>query len=106
VGAEWFRADNWAVTNVVDDSATGYSVWANYVMTQGGITAFARYDDVDTSKNVRPDQYNHYYHVGVEFPLAKGIKIATAYKYTHNDANSNNTNAETRELGVWGDIQF
>ncbi|MFT3762854.1 MAG: carbohydrate porin [Pseudoxanthomonas sp.] len=103
LGAEWFQAKNWAVTNAVPDKAAGWSAWASAALTQGGITAFARYDKVDTSKDVNPDYANTYYHLGVEFPVTKGIKLATVYKYTKAETASE---LETKELGVFGDVQF
>ncbi|MFT3756058.1 MAG: carbohydrate porin [Pseudoxanthomonas sp.] len=103
LGAEWFQAKNWAVTNVVSDKAAGWSVWASAALTQSGITAFARYDKVDTSKEVNPDFSNAYYHLGVEFPLTKGIKLATVYKQTRAETASQ---LDTREFGVFGDVQF
>ncbi|MFT4256347.1 MAG: carbohydrate porin [Pseudoxanthomonas sp.] len=103
LGAEWFQAKNWAVTNTVSDKAAGWSVWGNVALTQSGITAFARYDKVDTSKSVNPDYANTYYHLGVEFPVTKGIKLATVYKQTKAETASE---LETREFGVFGDVQF
>lgn len=103
LGAEWFRADNWAVINAADDRASGWSTWASYALTGGGITAFGRYDSVDTSERVNPSYGNAYWHLGMEFPVIKGFKLAAVYKDTTSTAA-----AETRtgELGVWGDVQF
>jgi hypothetical protein len=103
LGAEWFQADNWAVTNVVEDSAAGWSAWASYALTDGGITAFGRYDDVDTSKDVNRAFGNTYWHLGVEFPVIKGIKLAAVYKDTTAKTASR---TETQEFGIWGDVQF
>ncbi|GHH48603.1 MULTISPECIES: porin [Gammaproteobacteria] len=102
-GGEWFQAKNWAVTNVADDKAQGWSLWANVALTDGGINAFGRYDKVDTSKQVNPDYQNTYYHLGVEFPITKGIKLATVYKHTKADTANE---LKTNEFGVFGDVQF
>jgi cell division protein FtsB len=102
-GGEWFQAKNWAVSNLADDKAQGWSLWASAVLTEGGINAFGRYDKVDTSKLVNPDYQNSYYHLGVEFPITKGIKLATVYKHTVADTASE---LKTSEFGVWGDVQF
>ncbi|HBK46905.1 MAG TPA: porin [Xanthomonadaceae bacterium] len=102
-GGEWFQAKNWAVTNVADDKAQGWSLWASAALTESGITAFGRYDKTDTSKQVNPDYQNTYYHLGVEFPITKGIKLATVYKQTKAETSSE---LETKEFGVFGDVQF
>ncbi|MBE2291854.1 MAG: carbohydrate porin [Xanthomonadales bacterium] len=103
LGAEWFTADNWAVTNTLDDTASGWSAWASYALTKSGITAFGRYDDADTSKKLNPSYNNAYWHLGVEFPVVKGVKLSAVYKDTTAKAAKE---TRTRELGVWGDVQF
>ena len=102
-GGEWFQAKNWSVTNVADDKAQGWSLWASAALTDSGITAFARYDKADTSKLVDPDYQNTYYHLGIEFPIIKGIKLATAYKQTKSQTDDE---LNTKEFGVYGDVQF
>ncbi len=103
LGAEWFQAKNWAVTNTVADKAGGWSAWASAQLMDNGLTAFARYDSVDTSKQVNPDFRNTYYHLGLEYPVTKGIKLATVYKSTKAETANE---LETREFGIWGDVQF
>lgn len=103
LGAEYFQAKNWAVTNVIADKATGYSIWGSAALTDGGITLFGRYDNVDPNKDTNSGYENVYYHLGVEFPITKGIKLSPVYKWTKAQTASK---LETREIGVWGDVQF
>ncbi|MDG2526730.1 carbohydrate porin [Stenotrophomonas sp. HITSZ_GD] len=105
VGAEYFQAKNWAVTNVREDKADGYSFWASVTLTDGGITAFGRYDKAKLSKDIDPSLEDTYYNIGVEFPVVKGFKLATVYKNTHRE-NSTSTDVKTNEFGVWGDVSF
>jgi hypothetical protein len=105
VGAEWFQAKNWAVTNVIDDKAAGWSVWGSVPLTKSGINAFARYDKADTSKDVDPSLENKYFNLGVEFPVTKGFKLAAVYKDTKNE-NDTSIDLHTKEFGVWGDVSF
>ncbi|SEL82023.1 Phosphate-selective porin O and P [Pseudoxanthomonas sp. GM95] len=105
VGAEWFQAKNWAVTNVVDDKADGWSVWGSVPLTATGINAFARYDKANTSKDVDPSRENKYFNLGVEFPVTKGFKLAAVYKDTKNE-NDTTIDLHTQEFGVWGDVSF
>ncbi|WCE04234.1 porin [Pseudoxanthomonas sp. JBR18] len=105
LGAEWFQAKNWAVTNVVDDKADGWSVWGAVPLTASGINAFARYDKANTSKDVDPSRENKYFDLGVEFPITKGFKLAAVYKDTKNE-NDTTLDLHTKEFGVWGDVSF
>ncbi len=105
LGAEWFQAKNWAVTNVVDDKADGWSVWGSVPLTATGINAFARYDKANTSKDVDPSLENKYFNLGVEFPVTKGFKLAAVYKDTKNQ-NDTSIDLHTKEFGVWGDVTF
>ena len=106
VGAEYFQAKNWNnVLTAESDKADGYSVWSSIGLTDGGITLFGRYDKADLSKNIDPSLEETYYNLGVEFPLVKGVKLATVYKYTHRE-NDTDIDLETKELGVWGEFRF
>jgi hypothetical protein len=105
VGAEWFQAKNWAVVNVHDDKAEGWSVWGSVPLTKTGINAFARYDKADLSKEIDPSLENKYFNLGVEFPVTKGFKVAAVYKDTKND-NDTTIDLHTKEFGLWGDVAF
>ncbi len=105
VGAEYFSAKDWNVTQVAEDKADGYSVFGNVGLGGEGINLFARYDSAKVSKDIDPSLKNTYYNVGVEFPVTKGIKVAPVYKYTKLE---NDTDVElvTKEFGVWGEFRF
>lgn len=106
LGAEYFRATNWNnVLSAASDQANGYSLWASYAFGAKGMAVFARYDQADLSKKLDPSLQETYYNVGLEFPITKGIKLATVYKDTARK-NATNVNLKTREFGVWGEVGF
>jgi len=105
-GGEYFQAKNYAnVLTVATDKADGWSVWGSVPLTDGGITAFGRYDKANTSKTLDPSLENTYWNIGVEFPVIKGFKVAAVYKDTKNE-NDTNIDQRTKEFGVWGDVAF
>ncbi len=105
-GVEYFQAKNWQnVLTAVSDKADGYSMWGSMGLTDGGITLFGRYDNADLSKTLNPNLRESYFNLGVEFPIVKGVKLATVYKQTHRK-NDTNINLENREIGVWGEFRF
>lgn len=107
VGGEYFQAKNLNnVMTVASDKSSGWSVWGSVRLTDGGINAFGRYDKTDVSKTLDPTLGDKYWNVGVEFPVFKNFKVATVYKYTHLENGSRSKNDETKEFGVWGDVQF
>lgn len=118
IGAEWFHADNFGgctpnpncinnngSTPAISNSESGYSVWGNYAITDNGTALFARYDNVDPSKDVDPSSKDIYANAGISFPTAnKNIMWAFVYKYEHtyDDVNTQTS----REYGVWAQIKF
>jgi hypothetical protein len=106
VGGEYFTATNWNnVLTAASDKADGYSLWASFGLGSGGVTAFARYDKSNLSKDLDPSLEDTYYNLGVEFPLRKGVKLAAAYKH---DQRKDDTavDLKTQEIGVWGEVSF
>jgi len=106
LGAEYFQAKN--LNNVLtpaSDKSSGWSSWASVNLGDNGINAFARYDKTDLSKTLDPTLSDKYWNVGVEFPVVKGFKLATVYKYTHL-ANDFTKNDKIKEFGVFGDVKF
>lgn len=106
VGGEYFQVTNWNnVLSAAADKAGGYSLWGSWGFGKSGIAAFARYDQVDLSKDLDPSLKNTYYNFGVEFPLRKGVKLAAVYK---NDRRKNDTTVDlkSQEFGMWGEIAF
>lgn len=106
LGGEYFRANNWNnVLTPASDTADGYSLWGSLGFGNRGMAVFARYDQADVSKRLDPTLEDTYYNIGLEFPVAKGIKLATVYKNTHR-RNATTTDVKTREVGVWGEVGF
>jgi hypothetical protein len=106
VGGEYFRASNWnTVLSPLSDTSSGYSLWGSFGFGQSGVTAFARYDQADLSKDLDPSLQDTYYNFGVEFPVRKGVKLAAVYK---NDRRQDDTAIalHTREFGIFGEIVF
>lgn len=107
LGVEYFQARNWNnVLTLNSDKASGYSVWGSVGLTDSGITVFGRYDQADLSKTLDPSLQDTYYNVGVEFPIIKGVKLATVYKHTERDNDSKSVDVQTDEFGVWGEFRF
>ena len=106
-GVEYFQANNWNnVLTAASDKAQGYSLWGSVGLTSGGITLFGRYDQADISKTLDPSLQDTYYNVGVEFPIVKGVKLATVYKHTEQKNDLKSKNVKTDEVGVWGEFRF
>lgn len=106
VGAEWFQAKNWNnVLTAGSDKADAWSAWGSVGLTDSGITLFGRYDKANLSKELDPSLEETYYNLGLEFPVVKGVKLSTVYKYTHRE-NDTAIDLETKEFGVWGEFRF
>lgn len=106
VGGEYFRASNWNnVLTPASDSASGYSVWGSAGLGSTGLTAFARYDRADLSKDLNPNLKDTYYNVGLEYAVNKNFRLAGVYKRDKRDDNAT-INLVTREFGVWGEVKY
>lgn len=106
LGGEYFRATNWGnVLSAASDKADGYSVWGSVGLGSSDVTAFARYDQADLSKDIDPSLEDTYYNVGIEFPIRKGIKLAAVYKNDHKK-NDTSVDLKTQEIGLWGEVAF
>lgn len=106
VGGEYFRASNWNnVLSPLSDSASGYSVWGSAGLGTTGLTAFARYDRADLSKDLNPNLKDTYYNVGLEYAVNKNFRLAGVYKRDKREDNAA-TDLVTREFGVWGEVKF
>ena len=107
LGVEYFRANNWNnVATVATDSANGWSLWGSHGLNQAGVTLFARYDNSHTSRTLDPTLRDTYYNLGVEWPVAPGIKLATVYKHTDQRNALRTKDLRTDEFGVWGEFRF
>ncbi len=106
-GVEYFQANNWNnVLTAASDKASGWSAWGSVGLGAKGATLFGRYDKADPSKTLDPSLQDTYYNVGVEFPVIKGIKLATVYKHTDRSNDSKSVDLDTDEFGVWGEFRF
>ena len=106
VGGEYFRATDWNnVLSTASDSARGYSLWGSAALGGTGLTAFARYDRADLSRDLNPNLKDTYYNVGLEYAVNKNFRIAGAYKRDKRDDNAA-IDLVTREFGVWGEVKY
>jgi hypothetical protein len=106
-GVEYFQAKNWNnVLTAATDKATGWSLWGSMGLNEKGVTVFGRYDRSDISKTLDPSLQDTYYNLGVEFPIAPGVKIATVYKHTDQRNDARSKDLKTDEFGVWGEFRF
>ena len=107
LGVEYFQARNWNnVLTMASDKATGWSLWGSVGLTNDGITLFGRYDQTDLSKSLDPSLQDTYYNLGIEFPITKGVKVATVYKHTDQNNDALSKDLKTNEFGVWGEFRF
>lgn len=106
VGGEYFRASNWNnVLSADSDSASGYSLWGSAGLGSTGLTAFARYDRADLSRDLNPNLKDTYYNVGLEYAVNKNFRIAGVYKRDKRDDDAT-IDQLTREFGVWGEVKY
>lgn len=107
LGVEYFQANNWNnVATVATDKASGWSLWGSHGLNQAGVTLFARYDNSQPSRTLDPTLRDTYYNLGVEWPVAPGIKLATVYKHTEQRNALRTRDLQTDEFGVWGEFRF
>lgn len=107
IAGEYFHADNFSQADVIGpqtDSASGYSIYGDYVIADNGTAIFARYDNADPSKDLNPSEKDKYYNFGISFPA--NSKITWALVYKHEDLSSNTSDTTTKEFGVWAQIKF
>ena len=118
LGAEWFSAKNWNnVTTVATDKSDGYSTWAQFIVNPAWMV-FARYDQSDPSKDLKPKLQFTYYNAGVQWTLNKAFAAALTYKYaeveggtlstSNGTIGSTNANSkgEYNEIGVFTVYNF
>ena len=107
LGVEYFQANNWNnVTSVASDKASCWSLWGSVGLNDKGVTLFGRYDNTDVSKTLDPSLQDRYYNIGVEWPVAPGVKLATVYKHTDQRNTLRSKDLKTDEFGVWGEFRF
>jgi hypothetical protein len=121
LGAEYFSANDWNnVTTPASDKADGYSVWGSYDFTSQ-LSAFARWDQAKTSKDLNPSLKDEYFDVGLATHPTKHVDVALAYKRERMDGGFINTaysgfssrlatapmtSGEVNEVGIWAQVAF
>ncbi len=121
LGAEYFSANDWNnVTTPASDKADGYSVWGSYDFTSQ-FSAFARWDQAKTSKDLNPSLKDEYFNVGLATHPTKGVDVALVYKHEKMDGGFINTaysgfssklgtvpmtSGEVNEVGIWAQVAF
>lgn len=116
VGGEYFSATDWNnVTTAAADKAEGTSTWASYQFTPLW-SAFGRWDEAKTSRDLAPDRKDAYYNAGVSVQPLKSLQFALAYKHEKvdgggfvNTAYGNLGGAidgTVNEVGLWGLVSF
>ncbi len=114
-GAEYFQAKDWKqVLSTSSDKADGYSLWGAYNFNDR-MSAFARYDSANPSKDLNPDLSSDYFNVGFAYRPRKNVDLAVVYKEDKVDngllATSNGTiggvnDGKYREVGLWAQVGF
>ena len=79
LGGEYFGAKNWAVTNIAEDSAIGYSVFGTYNFTPKW-SAFGKYEWVKPNHMIAPSLTDNYFNLGIQWEPVKIVDIALVYK--------------------------
>jgi hypothetical protein len=114
LGAEYFQAKDWVVTQVAADKADGYSLWASYNFDPMW-AVFARADQAKTSKDINSKLKDEYFNLGVTYKPRKNVELSVAYKNDKVDNGSISTGNGTiggvtagkfNEIGVWALVQF
>ncbi|HEX7326538.1 MAG TPA: carbohydrate porin [Rhodanobacteraceae bacterium] len=104
VGAEWFRATDWNhVAKPGTDAARGWSLWGSYAF--GAASVFARYDRALPSRRLDASLVDTYYNAGIAFRVSRNLRVAVAYK-DEKLQNGSTPDIRSREIGVWGAVQF
>jgi len=81
IGGEYFTSNNWnQVALAPKDKADGYSTWAQLIVNPAWMV-FARYDQSDPSKDLKPKLQFTYYNAGLQWKLNSSFFAAFTYKY-------------------------
>lgn len=118
VGGEWFQAKNWNnVTTVPTDTAEGFSTWAQLRINPLNMV-FARYDNSDPSKDLKPKLEFTYYNAGFEHRFNKAFAASLAWKHAEVEGGTLSTGNGTigsnvkgkkgkyDEIGIWTVYDF
>ncbi len=104
LGAEYFHASNWRQVNQpADDAANGGSLWGSYRLTPK-YAVFARYDSLDGSRRLAPQNRREYYNLALEWRHSNRLRLSAALKHvdTRNAAGRQIDN----EFGLWAMVRM
>ena len=115
-GGEYFSATNWNnVITAASDKAEGTSLWASYRFTPLW-SAFGRWDEAKTSRDIAPDRKDEYFNAGVAVQPIRNLDFALAYKHEKVDGGGLVNTAygklggriagTVNELGLWALVAF
>lgn len=116
VGGEYFSASNWNnVTTAAADKAQGSSLWASYQFTPLW-SAFGRWDQGKTSRDIAPNRKDEYFNAGVAVQPNKFLDFALAYKHEKVDGGGfintaygnlgGTIDGTVDEVGLWALVSF
>lgn len=116
LGGEYFSASDWNnVTTAASDKAQGTSVWASYQFTPFW-SAFGRWDQAKTSRDLAPNRKDEYYNAGVSVQPIKQLAFALAYKHEKVDGGGfintaygnlgGTVDGTVNEVGLWALVAF
>jgi hypothetical protein len=116
VGGEYFSASNWNnVTTAASDKAEGTSLWASYQFTPLW-SAFGRWDEAKTSRDIAPKRKDEYYNAGVAVQPLEPLRFALAYKHEKVDGGGfintaygnlgGTIDGTVDEIGLWCQVSF
>ena len=110
LGGEYFQAKNWAnVTTVATDKSDGFSAWGMFNVNPTW-SLFARYDNANPSKDLKPNLEFTYYNAGLQWTLNKAFAASLVYKYaevkggTQGTGNGTIGSTNPKEKGKYNEI--
>lgn len=105
LGAQYFRASNWnEVRSPKGNRASGWSIWSSVQLTPCW-AMFVRHDQADTSELLDPTRHDRYENLGVEWSIARKLRIAAVYKRERLKHLGMGL-ATFNGLGLWAQIGF
>ena len=116
LGAEYFAASDWnEVITAASDRAEGSSLWASYRFT-GRWSAFGRWDQAKTSRDLAPRRRDEYFNAGVAISPHESLTFALAYKHEKVDGGGfvdtaygtlgGTVDGTADEVGLWARTSF
>ncbi len=99
IGGEWFSADNYTtVTSANKDKADGWSAWVT-VPINPTFEVFARYDNANPSKTLKPKQDYTYYNAGVQHAFNSTLLGSLVWKHAEVDGGQGTVGTSNGAIG-------